>query len=309
MSVQIALMKCPLCGLPSEEPVCERCNTVIAWEKATCPICGRMYSSSIAVCEVCDEALRGPTELDDEERELKNLTMIAGISKVTAKALVMQGICDFSELVKLALPPRAVRMGLHRTIARRMMMAEFIRQGKKVEDGHCPICSNPYDPETGFCPKCKYSPLPEQSEEWIKERLEKVAGEVEDLCSDPDFLAMPEPVRKRVLAEINGMLQPIANEEQLVAELETVFGCPEDRDEKKEPYRHQIELWKTKGFDVAALERLLDEDVEKFRKNCVKIIRRQIRKKQKEFEYVCPLCDAGVKADSKACPNCGALFD
>jgi len=306
--VQIPLTKCPLCGLPSEDAVCSRCNTVIEWERATCPICGRMYSTSIAVCDVCDAALRMPVELADEEKELKHLMMIAGVSKEAARALSMQGIRDFSDLVKLALPHKAVKMGLHKTIARRMMMTEFVRRGKQGDGKNCPICSGPYDPETGLCENCKYSPLPEWSEHWIRERLDKVTEEVENLCAHPDFEAMPEEMKKQVLAEVNGMLEPIYNEERLVAELEGVFGSLDKEEEQAKQYRMQIEAWKNKGFDVSDLEKLLDKNPDEFRVNCVKILRLQLSKQLKDSKIVCPLCSAGLESEAKECPNCGALF-
>jgi predicted amidophosphoribosyltransferase len=307
--VQIPLTKCPLCGLPSEEPVCSRCNTVIEWEKATCPICGRMFSSSMAVCDICDKALLPPKELADEDKELRHLMMIAGVSKDAARTLYMQGIRNFSDLVKLALPHQAKRMGLHKTIARRMMMAEFVRRGQKADDGNCPICSGPYNPETGFCEKCKYSPLPEWSEHWMKERLDKLTDEVENLCSHPDFQAMPEDMKKQVLSEVNGMLEPVFNEERLVAELESVFGSIDEEEENVKQYRMQIDAWRKKGFDVSALEGLLDKSVDDFRANCVKILRLQMHKKHKEFKFLCPLCEAGLAAEAKECPNCGAKFE
>ena len=306
--MQIPLTKCPLCGLPSEDAVCSRCNTVIEWDRATCPICGRMYSTSIAVCDVCDATLRMPEELDGEEKELKHLMMIAGISREAARTLYMQGIRDFSDLVKLALPHKAAKMGLHKTIARKMMMAEFVRRGQRGDGDKCPICSGPYNPVTGLCGKCKYSPLPEWSEHWIRERLDKVTEEVENLCAHPDFEAMPEEMKKQVLAEVNGMLEPVYNEERLVSELEGVFGSLDKEEEQVRQYRMQIEAWKSKGFDVSDLEKLLEKSPDEFRVNCVKILRLQIRKQLKDFKFVCPLCDAGLKPEAKECPDCGALF-
>ena len=306
--MQIPLTKCPLCGLPCEDAVCSRCNTVIEWEKATCPICGRMYSSSIATCDVCDATLLPPKDLDDEDGVLKHLMMTAGVSKEAARALYMQGIHDFSDLVKLALPQKAVKMGLHKTIARRMMMAEFVRRGQQGEKGNCPICSSPYDPVTGFCTKCKYSPLPEWSEHWIRERLDRVTEEVENLCAHPDFEAMPDEMKKQVLTEVNEMLDPVFNEERLVSELEMVFGSLDAEEEQIEQYHTQIEAWRAKGFDVSALEKLLDKNPDEFRVNCVKLLRLQIRKKLKDFKFACPLCDAGLEPEAKECPNCGALF-
>lgn len=306
--MQIPLTKCPLCGLPSEDAVCSRCNTVIEWERATCPICGRMFSTSIAMCDVCDAALRMPEELDGEEKELKHLMMIAGISKEAARTLYMQGIRDFSDLVKLALPHKAAKMGLHKTIARRMMMADFVRRRQQGDGDKCPICSGPYNAETGLCEKCKYSPLPEWSEHWIRERLDKVTEEVENLCAHPDFEAMPEEMKKQVLAEVNGMLEPVYNEERLVSELEGVFGSLDKEEEQVKQYGMQMEAWKCKGFDVSDLEKLLEKNPDEFRVNCVKILRLQIRKQIKDFKFVCPLCDAGLEPEAKECPNCGALF-
>jgi rubrerythrin len=104
------------------------------------------------------------------------------------------------------------------------------------------------------------------------------------------------------------MLEPVYNEERLVSELETVFGSLDKEEEQVRQYRMQIEAWRGKGFDVSALEKLLEKDPDEFRVNCVKILRLQIRKQLKDFKFVCPLCSTGLEAETKACPNCGALF-
>jgi len=306
--VQIPLSKCPLCGLPCEDAVCARCNTVIEWEKATCPICGRMYSTAIAVCDVCDAALKTPEDLEGEEKEIKHLMLIAGISRDAAKTLYLQGIHDFSDLVKLALPPKAAKMGLHKTIARRMMMTDFVRRGQLGDGDKCPICSGPYNPETGFCEKCRYSPLPEWSERWIRDRLDKVTEGVESLVAHPDFEGMPDETKRQVLSEINGMLEPVYNEERLVEELEQVFGSLDKEEEQVGQYKMQIEAWRSRGFDVSELEKLLVRNPDEFRLNCVKILRLQISKRFKDFKFTCPLCEANVAAEATECPNCGALF-
>jgi len=307
-TVQMPLSKCPLCGLPTEEAVCPRCNTIITWEKAKCPKCGRMYSTSFAVCDVCDEKLKPLEPAKDAEASMKSLMIVAGISQEAARTLYGQGIHDFSELVKLALPQKAVKLGLHKTIARRMMMAEFIKQGKKFDEGVCPVCQSSFDVETGFCPKCKYSPLPEGSEDWIKERIDKVTGELENLSRNPEFLGMPDESRKQVIDELNEDLESGENEEKIIAEMESVFEEVDAEDEQKQQYRLQIQGWREKGFDVSELEKLLDTDMEKFRKECVKLMRSQIRRQRDELEYECAMCQTRVQADAKDCPKCGATF-
>lgn len=305
--MQAVLTRCPVCGHPSEGAICERCNTIITWEEAACPICGRMYPGQLAVCKNCEDWLASD-ELRGDDDELRSLTSVAGLSKETARVLFDQGFRDFSDLVKLALPPMAVRIGLHKTIARRMMMAEYIDKGKKVEDGRCPICFGEFDPETGMCKGCRYTPLPEWSGRWIEKRLEKVTGEVENLCSDPDFLAMPETERKNMLSEINGMLEPVFDEERLVHELEEVFGEEPDEDPDVRRYKTQIEAWRSKGFDVITLKEMLDRDIEEFKTNCVKVIRGQMKKRERDSKSTCPLCKAFVEAGSRECRNCGAKF-
>lgn len=306
--MQALLTRCPVCGHPSEGAICERCNTIITWEEATCPICGRMYPGQLAVCENCEDWLASD-ELQGDDAKLKSLTMVAGLSKETARVLYEHGFHDFSDIVKLALPPMAVRIGLHKTIARRMMMSEYIDRDQKIENGKCPICHADFDPDTGMCKGCRYTPLPDWSGRWIEQRLAKVTGEVENLCSDPDFLSMPESAKKQVLSEINGVLEPVFNEERLVRELEETFGHEPEEDAPIKQYRIQIEAWKKRGFDVTTLEQMLDRDIEEFRTNCVREIRRQINKEHRESKFACPLCQASVEAKSGECPNCGAKFD
>ena len=308
LSVQIPLSKCPLCGLPTDSSVCPRCNTIIAWDKAACPKCGRMYSMAFAICDVCDEKLKPMEDARDAEASIKSMMLVGGLSREAAQTLYKQGISDFSELVKLALPPGAARLGLHKTIARRMMMAEYIKQGKKFEEGICPVCQSPFDEETGYCQKCRYSPLPEGSDDWIKGRLDKVADEVESLMTNPDFQEMPDESKKQALDEINEELEPVEDEEKMISELESVFGPVETEDESKLQYRLQIQAWREKGFNVDELEKLLETDIEKFRNEGVRLVRSQIRKQNDELEFECGMCHTRVGGDAEECPKCGARF-
>ncbi len=302
--------KCPVCGLLNEGSVCTRCSTILVWESAKCPKCGRNYSSSIAICDFCERKDRGEeVNVLDEDLELRNLTVIGGLTRETAKTLYSQGLRDFSDLVRMALPQKAVNMGLHKTIARRMMMSEFVRKMGHRDESKCPICLSDYDPLTGTCQKCKYSPLPEWSEEVIKKRLTEVTGEVENLAHDPDFKDMPESVKKQILAEIDGVLEPLPDEDKLIDELDKIYSTLNEDDERRREYQVQIEAWRKKGFDVSELETLLANDLDNFASKCVNTIRKQVKDRQEDTVFVCPMCEAQVDPGAKECQNCGALFD
>ena len=234
--------------------------------------------------------------------------MIAGITPDTAKELYAQGFSEFSDLVKLALPSRAVKMGLHKTIARRMMMAEFLRKQGYKNDGKCPLCSGEFDPETGFCKKCRYSPLPEYSEQIIKDRLAKVTGEVENIFNDPDFGRIPKDMKKQVLSEMDLGLEPVQDEERLIQELEDVCSNLDETDERKLEYKMQLEAWRKRGFDVSELEEVLEIDIDSFAQKSVDVIRNQIKKRDGNHTFVCPLCEVAVNFKESECPNCGAIF-
>ncbi len=295
-----------MCGYPSEDAVCARCSTVLNWEDASCPICGRMYSGAIAVCDVCEDWSTSES-MPDEDEKLRGLMMIKGMTKEIAKSLFEQGFRDFSEVIKLALPAKAVGLGLHKTIARKMKMSDFIGGPLRRGDGKCPVCTSEFDHGTGVCQKCKYSPLPTWSEAWIEERLAKVEGRVDNLYSDPDFLSLPSEIRTQLIKELGGMLEAGVDEETLVSELENIFGS--SNLETIEKYREQIEDWKRKGFDVAQLEDLLYRDVKAFQQSCVEVIKKQTKKMKNRDNFACPLCNTKVDETTNKCPNCGAMFD
>ena len=108
-----------------------------------------------------------------------------------------------------------------------------------------------------------------------------------NLAEDDDFQGMPEDVRNEILQAFGGVTRD---------------------DLLREEYAHQIEAWRTKGFDVAHVEHLLEADLPNFRKRSARLIRLQVAKKADSGRYRCPLCEVRLESTAEECGNCGARF-
>jgi len=80
---------------------------------------------------------------------------VPGISEALAKELVAKGFRDFSDVVRLALPARAVEQGLHHAIARKAMLADLVvRPGRNVSGARCPMCGAAWLVNATRCAAC-----------------------------------------------------------------------------------------------------------------------------------------------------------
>ncbi len=284
----MAVARCGVCGLESEDAVCPRCNTVLLRGQAICPKCGKLFEGWIALCDACGTSLGPEPARPDDEEAVRLLSSVPGITDDRARALVAKGYRDFSDIVRLALPEAAVRRGLHHAIARRALLSDLAPTGARAAAGDtCRVCGSPRTGGTDRCPVCGSAPTAEVPVAAVQAKLQAVTDELVTLARDRDVREMPEDVRRELLDAFAGL-------------------DPEDvmRDE----CRRQIEAWREKGFDVAPLEALLASDLDAFRERSVRLIRAQILKKVEGGEFRCPLCDVVLPPDAEACENCGAKF-
>ncbi len=280
--------RCAVCGLDTDEPVCPRCNTILLRDRAICPKCGKLFPGWVAVCDACGASI-GPEPREPEDHEaVLLLASVPGITEAKARELVARGFRDFSDVVKLALPERAVKRGLHHAIARRALLVDLeSKAGGRPSGPRCPVCGAAWGPRDAACDRCGSARGPAAEPGAIDRKIEEVTGELVDLARDEDFREMPEEVRDEIL--------------------QAFAGLSED-DILREEYRRQIAAWWAKGFDVTALEALLASDLQGFREKSVRLIRAQIRKKSDAGTYRCPLCDAVLEPAAEECENCGARF-
>ncbi len=280
--------RCAVCGYETDRAVCPRCNTVLLREEAICPRCGKMFSGWIAACDACGADL-GPAPRRPEDAEaVQVLASVPGITEARAKELVARGFRDFADLVKLALPETEVRKGLHHAIARRALLPELEPRAATRTNGRaCPVCGTPWRLGADRCRTCGSARAEELDADAIERKLQEVTGEIVDLAQDEDFREMPQDIRDEILHAFAGV---------------------DEDDVMREEYLRQIEAWRAKGFDVEALERLLESDLQGFRERGVRLIRAQILKKAQGGRYRCPLCDAALAATAEECENCGARF-
>ncbi|HKW43174.1 MAG TPA: hypothetical protein VJP06_03215 [Thermoplasmata archaeon] len=280
--------RCGVCGFRSDKPVCPQCNTVLLKGRAVCPSCGTMFSGWVAACDTCGRSLgpQPPPVADGDA--IRALAAIPGISDDRARELVMRGFRDFSDLVRLALPERAVRQGLHHAIARKAILSDLVAKPKRtVDNGRCPMCGAAWLAGATRCAACGSLPDLELDPSVVEQKLQEITGEIVDLATDEDFQSMPEDARN---------------------ELVRAFGGLNETDVIRQQYNHQIEAWRSKDFDVEPLERLLNEDLVHFRERSTRLIRAQVMKKAEAGKYRCPLCEVVLPSTAEECENCGARF-
>jgi hypothetical protein len=278
--------RCFVCGFESRANVCPRCNTILRPDRATCESCRRPFDSWIATCDACGAAMACEDRDDPEARNA--LASIPGITEERARNLVAQGFHDFSDIVRLALPEGAVRLGLHHTIARKALLLTLAaRPERRVSGARCPMCGAAWLAGGIRCAACGSSFDARLDPDVVEQKLQEITGEIVDLGADADFQEMPPDIRTEFLQAFGGL-----NPEDLL----------------REECRHQIEAWRLKGFDVVGVERLLEEDLTRFRERSTRLIRAQVMKKAESGKYRCPLCEVRLASTAEECANCGARF-
>ena len=280
--------RCFVCGFRSAKPVCPRCNTILRPDHAVCATCGKAFEGWIAACDSCGAPMKPAHATSEESEAFRSLASVPGMSEERARALAAKGFRDFADVVRLALPESAVRLGLHHTIARKVLLADLVpRPPRAVSGARCPVCGAAWLAEATRCASCGSTVGLELDPVAIERRLEEITGDLVNLAEDEDFQGMPEGVRNEILQAFGGVTRD---------------------DLLREEYAHQIEAWRTKGFDVAHVEHLLEEDLPNFRERSAKLIRLQVAKKIDSGKYRCPLCEVRLESTAEECANCGARF-
>ena len=277
--------RCGVCGWRGEDDVCPRCGTVLLKGLAVCRRCGTTFEGPIARCSACGGTVE-PPRVPESSGTIERLTHLPGVDTATAQKLAARGFKDPADLLKLALPERAVRLGVHNALARRLALGELAPAPQVRKAIVCPTCGAPREARRRECPACGARAEREVDGEEVRRSLEEVAGLVYDLAADPDFQGMPEELQEEILG---------AFEEA---------GLSEESE-----YAAQFREWKVRGFDTDGLEGILrEEGPEAFRTKFVPIIRAQILKHREGRHFLCPLCDAELVPTVEECENCGAKF-
>gem|GEM_PF-3556685 len=280
--------RCFVCGFRSAKPVCPRCNTILRPEHAVCARCGKAFEGWIAACDACGAPMRLANATFEDREAFRSLASVPGISEVQARELAAKGFRDFADVVRLALPESAVRQGLHHTIARKVLLADLVpRPERAVSGARCSMCGAAWLANATRCASCGSTFGLDLDPAAIEQRLQEITGDLVNLAEDEDFQGMPEDVRNEILQ---------------------AFGAVTRDDLLREEYAHQIEAWRTKGFDVASVEPLLQEDLSNFRERSARLIRLQVAKKADSGRYRCPLCEVRLESTAEECGNCGARF-
>ena len=279
--------RCGVCGWRGEEAECPRCGTVLLQGRAMCRKCGKVFDGPLAVCDRCGGDVE-PAATPDVDEAAKRLARLPGLDAAAARRLAARGFRDPADLLRLALPERAVRKGLHRAIARRMTLGEIHPETRVRKTVPCPTCGVPRNPKVARCPACESPWERAVSPEAVQRQIEEVTGEIYDLAEDPDFRGLPSEVREEILEAFEG------------AGLTTAFDSE---------YNAQLQEWRKRGIDTRELERILrEEGSDAFRAKFVRIVRAQVLKTQRDGRFLCPICDVEIEATVEECGNCGAKF-
>lgn len=247
-----------------------------------------MFPGWTALCDTCGMDMGPRPRKPDDHEAVLLLASVPGITEVRARELVARGFHDFADIVKLALPDAAVKKGLHHAIARRALLGDLTpRPAVRTNGRRCSVCGAAWLLGAARCAACGSSRVEEYDAAAIERKLQEVTGDLVDLAHDSDFREMPAEVRDEILQAFAGL---------------------DEEDVLREEYRRQVDAWRAKGFDVTALEQLLETDLPVFREKSVRLIRAQIRKKSEHGRFRCPLCDVVLPAAAEECENCGARF-
>ena len=280
--------RCFVCGFESRAAVCPQCNTILRADQAVCRTCGKAFDGWVATCDACGGFTVGEPEGPSDREAVRTLSSVPGISESRAKELVAKGFLDFSDVVRLALPDSAVRLGVHHAIARKALLLDLVtRKEPHATGARCPMCGAAWLAHATRCAACGSTFDLALDPVVMEQKLQEITGEIVDLAMDEDFRGMPESVRD---------------------ELMQAFGGVRPEDLLREEYEHQVEAWRGKGFDVTSVERILTEDFPHFRERTARLIRAQVMKNAESGKYRCPLCEVAVEQTAEECGYCGARF-
>ena len=281
---------CEVCGWRGEDDVCPRCGTILHVGRARCRVCRKELPGPIARCAECGGA--EPLLENAPAESIERLIQLPGIDDRMARWLYGRGYWDPADVLKLALPERAIRLGLHRTLARKITLNQLTVAPRIRKEVPCPVCETPKASANAVCAACGARGEREPTPEEIQRQLAEVVGEVQDLAADPDFLEMPTDLREEILDAFDADVAPAI----------TVPQAPQT-------YERQFSEWRACGIDTTLLEQILHQEGEAaFRSKFAPIVRRQLGKRRDNGRFWCPVCDEELAPEEPECENCGAKF-
>ncbi|MFQ6127833.1 MAG: hypothetical protein ACE5QW_02875 [Thermoplasmata archaeon] len=291
----VSEQRCTVCGLssPPAEIICPRCGTIFPEKEAECEGCGAKFDSIIAMCPSCGGTI--DQEFHDDvgrEEAVQRFQLIPGVTKDMASKLYDKGIRSFADLIEMSLPESERKRGLHRIIARRLMLSGLmIAEDERNEGLACVRCRGHLDENELKCQICGAPAGAAFLDLQIDGQTVKLGDYMDELYQC-----------------VKGTLRGSTASKEIDSQIANAIAKMDEREIFRQEYRNQIEAWREKGFDVSELEEILDKDFEKFKERSLEIIKAQVKKKESDV-LRCPLCNFLLKKSWKECPNCGAKFD
>src|SRR5947208_3706183 len=147
--------RCFVCGFESRAAVGPHGNTSLRVDQAVGRTCGKAFDGRVATCDACGGFSVGEPERPSDREAVRTLSSVPGISESRAKELVAKGFLDFSDVVRLALPENAVRLGVHHAIARRALLLDLVtRKEPHATGARCPMCGAAWLARATRCAAC-----------------------------------------------------------------------------------------------------------------------------------------------------------
>lgn len=284
-----------MCGHSSTlgEIICSRCGTIFPEEELECKTCGKKFESFVAFCPSCGQAPdRESPENGSRDEAVQRFQLIPGVTRDMASKLYDRGITSFADLIGMSLPESEKKRGLHRIIARRLMLSGLIMTQRESKEGPaCARCRGTLDENDLKCQICGAPSGGAFLELEIGEKTVKLGDYMDELYE-----------------YIKNTLHGAKATKEIGSEIAQAIAKMDERELLKQEYRNQMEAWREKGFDVSGLEEILEKDIKKFREKSLEMIKAQVRKRESDV-LRCPLCEFLLKKDWRECPNCGAKFD
>ncbi len=272
---EATLSECAICGTKtSGKASCDTCGTILVDGKVPCKACGTMLPSFSVSCNHCGRK-RGEVDEDftpEMSEVIKHFLMIPGMTKEMAIELYKEGLKDFASLIAKSMTQSQRNKGLHKVIARRIMLMDVAEGDDAVdvtEKLECPICKTLVDLYDEKCGVCGHT----TTIRTLNEDDPKTGGVYRKILTDPAFREMPVEFQE---------------------ELSEVFS---EEDEEEPSEEEDDSEWDEIDSDLEELEKAtVEEEVEE-------------TPQAPETILVCPLCNTEVVSDAQFCHGCGARFE
>jgi hypothetical protein len=230
MTEEASRLKCPICGTLNDptRTECMLCRTQLARQdsgkvKVEAPKKG---GEVFNVIDIEDPLTR---------KNLEELTLIPGITKIKALYLYKSGITSMEEFLEKAFKGERFSKNFSRTLANKLLVSS-IRGGKTSPETAkilCPSCNAENMPDVQKCKVCGFDMEKDMDGIDMADMSSKLSGSVDEvlgeLVQNEDFSALPEEMKATVAMILDG--EEIDFDARMPENIESLGLKKEDLDE------------------------------------------------------------------------------